>query len=454
MTRIENREPRTTSHGFLGSRFSVSHKLIERPGLTIGTALLLAFAFALLLAIGWMGAPQQDVNDLMIYLALSSGASLALGIPTIWWGRSGYGKLIVKLTVTYALGVAIAAVNVLLTAGLMFINPHDRSLLLLLLGFAALLALGLGVALATALSANVVRLREGARALAQGDLQVRVRSQGNDELAELSREFNRMAERLAAAEEQRNQAELSRRELMAAISHDLRTPLTSLQALTEALADGVVTDPATTQRYLDRMRGQIGHLSSLIDDLFELAQIESGALKLSLERARLTDLLSDALEGLRVQAEAKGVSLEGEVATEVDPVLMAPQKIERVIYNLLSNAIRHTPADGTVAIEARRVQPEELPAVFRPATPAREPILVAVRDTGEGIDASDLPYVFDRFYRGEKSRSRETGGAGLGLAIARGIIEAHGGQIWVTSEKRCGTTFYFTLMREEARSEN
>jgi len=200
------------------------------------------------------------------------------------------------------------------------------------------------------------------------------------------------------------------------------------------------------------MRGQIGHLSSLIDDLFELAQIDAGALRIELQRASLADLVSDAIEGMRPQAAAKGVRLEGSVAPGISPALIAPQKIERVLYNLVTNAVRHTPAGGSVTIRVTTDhQPPTIdrrsstdrgtqPVVGRPSS-----VVVEVADTGEGIAPDDLPRIFEHFYRGEKSRSRATGGAGLGLAIARGIVEAHGGRIWAASEPERGTRIAFTL---------
>jgi signal transduction histidine kinase len=227
--------------------------------------------------------------------------------------------------------------------------------------------------------------------------------------------------------------ELARRDLIAAISHDLRTPLASIRAMVEALADGLIEDPATVQRYLATMRNQIGHLNGLIDDLFELSQIDAGALKLDFLQIVPGDLVSDAIEALHPQAEQRGLQLRAEIAHGLGRVRCAPQKIERVIYNLISNALRHTPAGGTITVSTQ--------------TSPQHPnsIIFGIADTGEGISADDLPHVFDRFYRGEKSRSRATGGAGLGLAIARGIIEAHSGTIWITSEQERGTQVWFTL---------
>jgi signal transduction histidine kinase len=252
---------------------------------------------------------------------------------------------------------------------------------------------------------------------------------------------------------ERERLELARRELIAAVSHDLRTPLTSLRAMTEALTDGLVEEPEMAKRYLTTMRSQINHLSRLIDDLFELAQIDAGALKLELQRVSPNDLVSDAIEGMRPQAATKGVALQGHIAPDVGQLLVAPQKIERVLYNLVTNAIRHTPSDGVVSISVASAVKGEKSAqsdakgykvnVSGEAAPSF--IIFEIADTGEGIAPDDLPHVFDRFYRGEKSRSRATGGAGLGLAIARGIIEAHGGAIWIESLRERGTCVRFTL---------
>ncbi len=428
---------------------------LRRMLVPFGLGLLVALGLALLLAIGWLGAPGNDIADLMTYLLASSAISLGLGAAGLVWLRRGRGRLWIQVTLTYMLGVGIALLNIFLTAQLMFISKHDLPLLVLLLLFAAVMSLGLSYALSRALAQRVTALHQGARALAGGDLSARVEVAGADELAALAAQFNQMATQLAVAAEERERLEAVRRDLIAAISHDLRTPLASLRLMTEALADGLVDDPATTTRYLATMRGQIGHLSGLIDDLFELAQLDAGALRLELQRASLDDLISDALEGIRPQAAAKGVQVCGSVAPGVGPVLVAPQKIERVLYNLVTNAIRHTPSDGVVTISAmpegqrprtRGQRPDEnIPSLDpRPLSPAPF-VLVEVADTGEGIAPEDLPWIFDRFYRGEKSRSRATGGAGLGLAIARGIVEAHGGRIWAESAQGRGTRIRFTL---------
>ncbi|HEU5098059.1 MAG TPA: ATP-binding protein [Roseiflexaceae bacterium] len=428
---------------------------LRRSLAPLGLGVLIALGMALLLAIGWLGARGQDMVELTYYLLASGAISLGCGALGLAWFRRGKVRLWLQVALTFCLGITIAILNIFLTANLMFISKdHDLPLLVLLLLFAAVVSLGLGYALAQALAQRVTALHRGARALAVGDLQARVDESGGDELAALAAEFNRMAAQLAAAADERGRLETARRELIAAISHDLRTPLASLRVMTEALADGLVEDPATTTRYLATMRGQIGYLSSLIDDLFELAQIDAGALRLELQRASLADLVSDAIESLQPQASAKGVRLQGSVAPGIGPALIAPQKIERVLYNLVTNAVRHTPAGGSVTIsvtpgeEARGLRPgtgDHLQVSSLQPLASQRLVVVEVADTGEGIAPEDLPRIFEHFYRGEKSRSRATGGAGLGLAIAHGIVEAHGGRIWAESQPDRGTRIAFSL---------
>ena len=243
---------------------------------------------------------------------------------------------------------------------------------------------------------------------------------GQDELAGLARSFNMMAARLEEAAAQRARLEQGRRDLIAWTSHDLRTPLASLRLVIEALVDGVAGDEATQQRYLETAQREIRNLSELIDDLFELSQLESGHIELRLQRSSLSDLLSDTLGALRPVALRHEVRLEGQVSSAVDPVLIDPEKIQRVLYNLVSNAIRHTPAGGYVQLGAELSGPDQ--------------VRVTVTDSGEGIATADLPQVFERFWRGEQARTRAHSGergAGLGLAIAprpgRGARRQHRG---------------------------
>jgi signal transduction histidine kinase len=397
--------------------------------------ILMLIALALMAAIGWVGSPGTSSATLMGSLALAGMFAAAVASGALLWLRHSRGSFWLQLTVTYAVGVVVSLVTVLLTVQAMLFSTSDLPLLTLLLIFAGAISMGLGMGLAGTIGRRVAALRAGAQRLAEGDLGARVDAEGGDDLTELARDFNRMAEQLAAAAAERARQEAARRDLVVAISHDLRTPLASLRALTEVLSDGLVDDPATVARYLGTMRGQIGLLSGLIDDLFELAQLDAGALAFDLQRISPGDLVSDVINGLRPQADVKGVQISGSLPPNISPVRAAPQKIERVLYNLVANAIRHTPEGGRIDLAVEAPAPGTYPAV----------VAFSVADTGEGIAAEDLPHVFERFYRGEKSRSRATGGAGLGLAIARGIVEAHGGQIWIESERGHGTTVRFSL---------
>lgn len=320
----------------------------------------------------------------------------------------------------------------------MFFSVHDLALLLTMLLFAALLALGFNVLWATPLAQRIARVRAGTQSVAQGVLDTTLPVDGNDEIALLATDFNRMAQTLVQARQHEHDLEQARRDLVAAVSHDLRTPIAASRAMLEALVDGVADEPEIQIRYLVAVHHEITHLSQLVDDLFELAQLDAGALQLTLERASLHDLLSDTLAAFGPQAQQQGVQLVGEVQGEIDPVLINPPKLQRVLHNLLINALHHTPADGTIMLRAAACGPL---------------VEVEVSDTGEGIAPSDLPHVFDRSFRSERSRTRRGGdtaaGAGLGLAIARGLVEAHGGTINVHSQLEQGASFRFTLRRVE-----
>jgi signal transduction histidine kinase len=247
-------------------------------------------------------------------------------------------------------------------------------------------------------------------------------------VAELALQANAMVERLAAADAARDSAEAAHRNLVAAVSHDLRTPITSLQLLAEAVGDDIV-DADTRRRYLATMSTHIDALGALIDDLFELSRLEAGDIEWSMERVRLDELVGETVAAMRLQAEAEGVSVVAEVDGELEAARANPEKVQRVLFNLIQNAIRHTPADGSVTVRAQ---------------PRDGGIEIEVADTGEGIAAADRNRVFDPFYRGGSQAPRSRAGTGLGLAIARAIVEAHGGRIWL-EDAAMGTRIRFNL---------
>ncbi len=410
---------------------------VERPLLTFALGVLLALSLVVVVAGPMLDAPPNDVLLLMLFLG-STGAFTVIGSYTLYklglvsWFRSLRWALLATIILT----VLLIYLNVWVAARLMFLNTeHDLVLTTLLLIFAGLAAISFGFFISSALSERIRRLAIGADQITSGDLSVRVEVSGNDELASLATTFNRMVARLQEADEQKRALEQTRRDLIAWVSHDLRTPLASIRVMLEAMADGVVSDPETVQRYLQNTQGEIRHLSRLIDDLFELAQLDAGNTNFRFEPSSLRDLISDTLGSLQAQAEQRRVSLQGQVDDRIDPVVMAPEKIQRVLNNLIGNALRHTPPGGNITVSARL---------------DGDTVRIEVADTGEGIAPGDLAHVFDSFYRGEKSRSRDDQGlrgAGLGLAIAKGLVEAHGGRIWVESRLGQGTIFAFTLPR-------
>lgn len=397
--------------------------------------LAVALAGTLLYAVMQFQMPGRDLQDLTRFLLISGGVSVLLGALGF---RLGLGtrlpSLRIAIAAVYLVGVAVVAVNVLYTAFLMFASPHDLGLLTVLLFFSAVISLFFAALLSQSMVSRLRDLLVVARRVASGDLGVRARDASPDEIGRLATELNSMVAQLEHATRERERLESSRRTLVASVSHDLRTPLASMRALVEALNDGVVSDPETVSRYLRTIQNETLHLTTLIDDLFELSQIDAGALKLRIEPASLADLLSDALESMSAHAERKGIQVQSYVEGELPRVSLDAPRMQRVLYNLLQNAIRHTPADGVITLTLRG-QPDR--------------VELTVADTGEGIRHADLPHIFDRFYRGEPSRTRDSNsaapGAGLGLAIAKGIVEAHGGSISASSEPGEGAVFKVVL---------
>ena len=399
-------------------------------------SILLALSITLGLTVLIMRPPAQDVLQLaLVFAATGLGASL-LGFVSHrlgWWRRAS--SLTQSLTVGHLLASLVGLIIVLVAAGLMFINKHDLTLAGLLLLFASSVAVSFGYFLSNSITQRLKELEGGARRLSEGDFGARVNLSGRDEVAQLGRAFNRMAERLEQAEAEAARLEAARRDFIAAASHDLRTPLTSLRAMLDAIADGVVEQP---DEYIQRSLRVIAQLTSLTDDLVELARLDSGAAPLQRAPGSIGQVVTAAIEAAALRAKEKGVRLTGSVPPNVAPLPIAEEAIIRVLQNLLDNAIRHTGEGGEIQI----------------AVHDRNGVVeVSVRDNGEGIPPENLPHVFERFNRGEKSRSRDgmgTGGVGLGLAIARELVEAHGGRIWAESGPPGGTRINFALPKDGA----
>ena len=340
--------------------------------------------------------------------SLLSGLLLAFLLrraPTVWIQLAG-------LALTAAC-VPLAAV--LLSGWVMFHMGADLKILAVAAG-AATAAVFAALVLARSITRSLGRVSAASHLVAAGELSARAPEGGAREVAELAASFNAMA----AGIEQLFDA---RRELVAWASHDLRAPIASMQAMLEAIEDGL----ASSADYLPTLREQVRMLSMLVDDLFELARIDAGVLVLELQRVPLAPLVDSALRLLGPEAEARGVVLSADVqaGAEAD---VAPDKIERVLFNLLTNAVRHTPSDGSVAVHVERREAD---------------VLLSVEDTGEGLDDEARARMFERFWRADRARSGN--GAGLGLAIARGLVEAHGGRIWAENSAQGGARISFTI---------
>ena len=305
-----------------------------------------------------------------------------------------------------------------------FLAGINRALLLAAV-VASLAAVLLTVGLSRRILGPVSTLTAAARRMERGDLSQRVEVQSEDEIGELARAFNAMADGLTRLED-------LRRSMVSDVAHELRTPLSNIQGYLEALLDGVVQPK---REVIDSLHEEAMLLNRLVDDLQELALAEAGQLKLERRPVAPADLVTRAMEAARAQAAASGITLQVDLPADLSLVDVDPQRIGQVLGNLLSNALTHTPSGGEVVVAAQARESE---------------VELSVSDTGEGILPEHLPYIFERFYRADKSRSRATGGTGLGLAIARQLVEAHGGRIEVESEVGQGAVFTFTLPIAEA----
>jgi signal transduction histidine kinase len=351
---------------------------------------------------------------------------LAVGVPAIAlvaWAmrrRAALGPLPRQFAVVAAIAAGQLVLTAVLFAILMFLSPHDALLAVVVGVFCGTVGLVAALLLARRVLGDVEHIQTGLEAVGTGRRDVDFATGGRDEIAALAREAERMTDRLAVEER-------ARRELVAAVSHDLRTPITSLRLLVDALEDELV-DEADRATYLRRIGVHVHVLSSLVDDLFELTRIETGEIAWSMSRVRLDALVPEAVDALREQAERKGVAMRCSVAGDLDPVEGDAARLQRVLFNLIQNAIRHTPADGSVVVLAERVGPQ---------------LEVEVSDSGSGIAAADRDRVFEPFAQGA-DRADRSDGAGLGLAIARAIVEAHGGRIWL-EDADVGTRVRFSL---------
>ncbi len=414
------------------NKYKYADSLSRSPWRIFAIGVVAALALVAILMVALMQAPVEEITTLIYWLSISSLGSLVVGYILYRSGLARSPSLSLTLVLTYGWAAIVILANVWIMSERMFFNDkHDLVLSGILLIFAAVIATTFGIFVAASVTDGLRQLARSAQQIAEGNLKARVSISGRDEVAMVGNTFNEMAAQLQQAAQEREELEKMRKDLIAWTSHDLRTPLTSIRAMIEALHDGVVDDPAMVQRYYGTIRSDIIALNNIIDDLFELAQLDAGGLSMEKAHHALGDLVSDTLEMFQALASKQGIVLQGEVAANLGLVWMCAPKIGRVLANLVGNALRYTPAGGTVQVTAVRQQ---------------DGVVVTVQDDGPGFNEADLTRVFEQFYRGEEARSRASGsGAGLGLAIARGVVLAHNGRIWAENAPDGGALVGFFL---------
>ena len=389
------------------------------------------FSRAELLDVVWHSSPEwQDPSTVTVHIRklrrkIERDLNKPLHLKTVWGGRvqvrrmrrlllgprrihpSGVSWLVLASAMA-ATATGLAAVFVATTT--MYLSNHERKLMLVVLLGAFVLAVLVAKRVSRPLVEDLDRLAKAARRVAEGDLSARTEVTRLDEVGAMAASFDDMVSRLEKSERLRSSEEAGRKLLIASVGHDLRTPLTAIRAAVEAIEDGVVKDPA---RYLRAVRSDVDHLSRLVDDLFLLAQLDAGRFVTSRDLVDLPELVDEAAEALLPTAVAAGVGLEVRITGEA-LVNGTPHDLGRVLHNLVDNAIRHAPPGGTV----------KLIVTSRDGAAS-----VVVVDDGPGFDPAFLPRALEPFAQSGSSRDRSIGGDGLGLAIAKGVVEAHGGGI-------------------------
>ena len=358
-------------------------------------------------------------GDTVVLVGLAMGGALVASVA----GMVAVRRLRHRPLREQALAVALSSmaatiVGVVVSAAGMFISTHDLRALIVVLVVSGSVAVGAAIQLGDDLGVGTRQVGDLARRLGNGH-EVRVPDvRPTGELAAVAAELEEVSRRLDESRRRERALESSRRELIAWVSHDLRSPLATIRAMAEALDDGVVDDPDTTRRYHHQIRTDAERLTALVDDLFELSRISSGTLRLHRERVQLADVVGGALDGAQALAHLKGIQVELRTG-DLPTVEVSSQELGRVLHNLLDNAIRHTPAGGHIIVESMAVGDETT---------------LSVTDQCGGIPETDIDRVFEVAFRGDAARSKDSRGGGLGLAIARGLVEAHDGRIDVANE--------------------
>ena len=361
----------------------------------------------------WLGtelvmAPSGGERTRLISMfAAIAAAGFVVGIALLAITRRSLNRRLLAVGVA---GPLIVAITTLVGAGSMFISTHDTQFVIILTALATVLAVGIVHLLGSPLLNDLNRITAAADRVGSGDLSARTDLQRADELGDLGLAFDAMAERIEKSAEERERVEAERRFMISSLSHDARTPLTAMRAAVEALQDGMAPDPA---RYLDSIEHDLRSIESIVENLFVLAKLDSSQLAPHLEPLDLAEIATVAAQAIDPLAQKHDVSLEVKAA---GPVRAHAGQIEteRMIGNLLANAIRHSPPDTRVTIEA-----------------SDDPVpTISVCDEGPGFSEEFVLEAFEQFSRADAARDRAHGGAGLGLAVVRGLAEAQGGRVW------------------------
>jgi signal transduction histidine kinase len=400
---------------------------VDQASVLIGAQVTLADAGGRIVAASRRDLLGQTIGD---------ESALGLAIPVVGSGGSTVGTAYVgrSLAQQRADEAFLANVTRALIAGGLLV---------------ALLAAGLGVLLARSISQPLTKMAQAAARIAQGDYEIRVPLRGRDEVAALARAFNQMAEGM-------RDVERLRRELVANVSHDLRTPLTVIRGYLEGLRSDQIADRRSAEMAFDAMHAEVNRLLRLVEDLRQVAALDAGALPLERRPIAVADLVQDSVARIAPLARDKAVTLINELPDDLPAVNVDPERMGQVLVNLLDNAVRYTPAGGLVSIQCSVIS-HQSSVISKQSSVARcetdvgnelftdHCLLITVTDTGEGITPEHLPHIFERFYRVDPARGQADGGAGLGLAIARAIVEAHGGQVSATSDGVPGHGSIFTV---------
>ena len=391
---------------------------MRRAELLPAVVLIVGAALATIVALG-VGTPARDAA---VLIGSTAAFSIAVAFASRWLlARRGEASLRSQIIVASIASVATVAAGTLAAARAMFISVHDLNALVAVLTIAVAVAVAAALSLADRFETDSSAVSRIAQRMIDGPTDSSTEGGfGIREMRELARRLDHVSMQLDASRQREHALDQSRRELVSWVSHDLRSPLASIRALAEALEDGIAADESHRARYYQSIRHESERLSALVDDLFELSRLQAGAITSTPETALVQELVEDAVTALRPRAELSGVRIQtdiGEIATRFVPAI----DVTRALRNVLDNAIRHTRRDGVILLDGH--------------ADGDDAIVLSVFDECGGIPDSDLDRVFDTAFRGDGARGRD-GGGGLGLAIARGLVESHAGQIVVRNYER------------------